>query len=109
MTNDKHISIDRDQYEQQVAELCELRAKMARLYDEAPIDAAWLEACGGKPMPSTCSLYKFDDLIVGQVKTGLWKIEGIWRYFSTRGEFLRAAELLGIEINEAANAAKGGA
>ena len=101
MTNDKHISIDRAQYDLQTAELCELRAKMAMLYDETPIDAAWVEACGGSN--NGHGTYGFGGWDwVEQKSIGEWKVGGgAGRIFvRTRGEFLRAAELLGIQLKE---------
>lgn len=110
MTNEKHISIDRGQYDLQTAELCDLRACFARLYDETPIDVAWLVACGGD-FGDGVALFGDGDAWIYMSRSKTWWLErelvGIAKAIRTRGEFRRAAELLGIEINKAANAAEG--
>lgn len=99
MTNEKHISIDRDQYELQVAELCDLRAKLALLYDPTPITSEWLEACGGTISERQCA-FPGGGWATGH-KCGSWELEDMGAsnvIVRTRGEFRRAAELLGIEL-----------
>jgi len=89
-------------------------ALLEKLYDETPIDAAWVEQVGGEWWERQ-KMYRFptDRDLPAHIANECVR----WQMVSyrgshlarTRGEFRRAAELLGIVINEAANAAKGGA
>lgn len=92
--NEKHIMIDRDQYELQTAELCDLRARFARLYDETPIDGAWLDECNVSSV--SCYAWNAGD----PCWTAYDPDKARTIYVRTRGEFRRAAELLGIQLNE---------
>lgn len=108
MSNEKHVLIDRDQYELQTAELCDLRAKLARLYEETPITGEWLLECGGR-WRETHGDYSFGcDHSAGRFGLdALWIVRGLigGTWVRTRGEFLRAAELLGIQLAEEAKGA----
>ena len=103
--NERHIMIDRDQYEQQVAELCEARAKLARLYEPTPITGEWLVECGGVQVSwfivDLLGAFDFSGRGIIDIGHGQWELAGLGNYIATRGEFRRAAELLGIQLQEA--------